>query len=329
MNRFVLAAAAALGAAGFAPAGMSDLFPEKSKDFGVTPRGPVLVHYFHVTNTTKSAVTLGQPRVSCGCVSASVLKNQLAPGESTAVLAHMDTRRIQTPYTVKAVTVYVPFLSPVYEEVQLRVQAVARDDLQMAPHTLAFGTVAKGKGAKAATKVTLTSDAGWRVTEATSSGGYVKVSYAEESRTGSVVTYAVTATLDPECPAGNWSSQVTLKTTNAGVPSLNIPVTVTVTAPAAGATPDAVAFGEVALGKEVEKKVTLSSSAPFKVLEVKAGDEQVVVTLDSRDAKASHTLTLSATPKAAGGFARNVEIITDSKDIPSVVIPVSAKVVEK
>jgi hypothetical protein len=55
----------------------------------------------------------------------------------------------------------------------------------------------------------------------------------------------------------------------------------------------------------------------------------VVVTLDSRDAKASHTLTLSATPKAAGGFARNVEIITDSKDIPSVVIPVSAKVVDK
>jgi len=94
MNRFVIALAGVLGTTGLASAGASDLFAEKVKDFGVTPRGPILVHYFRVTNTTNNTVTIGQPRVSCGCVSASVAKNQLAPGDSTAVVAHMDTRRI-------------------------------------------------------------------------------------------------------------------------------------------------------------------------------------------------------------------------------------------
>lgn len=327
MNRFVIALAGVLGTTGLASAGASDLFGEKSKDFGVTPRGPVLVHYFRVTNTTANPVTIGQPRVSCGCVSASVIKNRLAPGESTAVVAHMDTRRINTPYQVKTVTVYVPFLSPVHEEVSLRVQTVTRDDLMMSPDTIAFGTVTKGKGATMTTKVTFMSDPNWTITEATSTGGYVKASFAQESRNGSMVTYTVTATLDPTCPAGNWVSDINLKTSNAGVASLRIPVTVNVAA-AMAVTPEAVAFGDVTVGKAAEKQIVLQSGTPFKVLEVKAGDD-VVVTLDNKDAKASHVLTFAATPKAAGGFDRKVEIITDNKDMPNVVIPVSAKVIAK
>ncbi|HUR52898.1 MAG TPA: DUF1573 domain-containing protein, partial [Gemmataceae bacterium] len=253
MNRFVIALAGVMFTTGLASAGASDLFAEKTKDFGVTPRGPVLVHYFRVTNTTNNAVTIGQPRVSCGCVTANILKNQLGPGESTAVLAQMDTRRINTPYAVKTVTVYVPFLAPVPEEVALRVQTVTRDDLMMSPDTISFGSVTKGKGAKATTRVTFMSDPSWTITEAKSTGGYVKVSFAEESRNGSTVTYLVTATLDAECPAGNWVSDVNLKTSNAGVAALRIPVTVNVTA-AMAVKPEAISFGDVAVGKAAEQK---------------------------------------------------------------------------
>jgi len=237
MNRYIVVLAGLLGGASPAWAGAADLFPEKVKDFGVSPRGTILVHYFRFTNTTGQPLQIGQPRVSCGCVSAYILKNQIAPGETTAVIAQMDTRRIPTPNTVKSVTVYVPFYSPTSEEVSLRVQTVCRDDLIMSPDTLAFGTVEKGKGAKATTKVTLTSDPSWQVTEAKSSGGYVKVEFKQESRAGSQVTYEVTATLDKECPAGNWTSDVFLTTNNPGIPKLRIPVTVNVTnAAAASAT---------------------------------------------------------------------------------------------
>jgi hypothetical protein len=326
MTRFVLAAAGLLGAATLAGAGPADLFEEKVKDFGVTPRGPVLVHYFRFTNTTNQTITLGQPRVSCGCVSAAVTKNQVAPGETAAVIAYMDTRRIPQPYVTKSVTVYAPmFTGASAEEATFRVQAVARDDLMMSPNTLAFGTVRKGQGGKVSAKVTLTSDPNWQVTKSTSTGGNVHVEHKLDSRNGSVVTYEVTATLDKDCPVGNWTSDIFLETSNQGVTKLRVPVTVNVVAPVA-VSPEAVQFGDVAVGKPAEKRVVVQGAEPFKILQVKGTDEQVAVKVDSEEAKPVHVVTVSFKPATAGAFKRDVEIVTDSQEAPKVVVPVTAKV---
>lgn len=328
MKGLLLALATLLGTAASAAAGPGDLFPEKVHDFGITPRGPVLVHYFRFTNTTKDTLTLGNPRVSCGCVSASVSQARVAPGETAAVIAHMDTRRINTPNVTKAVTVYVPFTGPTFEEVSLRVQTVNRDDLMMSPDTLAFGTVKAGEGGKVSTKVTFTSDPDWKVTDAVSSGGFVKAEFKESARAPGMVTYEVTAVLDKACPTGNWISHVDLKTSNKAVEKLRVPVTVVVT-PAVTITPDSAAFGNLSMGRPAEKTITVKGVAPFKILEVKGADDQLTVTVGKSGASAEHTIVLAANPKAVGGFTRTVELVTDSKDQPKVVIPVSAQVVRK
>jgi len=326
MTRILLAMGTLCATAGLAWAGPTDMFEEKVKDFGTTPRGPVLTHYFRFTNNTNQTLTLGQPRVSCGCTSASLLKNSIAPGETSAIPAQRDTRRIQTAGVTKAVLVYVPFFGANQEEVTLKVQTVCRDDLMYAPDTLAFGTVRKGQGATVSTKVTFTSDPNWEVSDSTSTGAFVKVEHKLDSRKGSSVTYEITATLDKECPAGNWTADVYLKTSNQAVAKLRIPVTVNVTVPVA-ASPDAVQFGNLALGTPSEKQITLQSGTPFKIIEIKGGDEQLNVKVESKDAKPVHVITLSATPKLLGGFTRTIEIVTDNKDQPKVVIPVAAKVV--
>ena len=330
MNRLVLALASVLTTAMTAWAGSpSDLFSEKVMDFGTTPKGSVLVHYFRFTNTTNQTMTLGTPRVSCGCTAASLSKNTLAPGESAAVIAYMDTRRIPTPNVTKSVIVYVPFIGPVQEEVALRVQTVARDDLMMSPDTLDLKTVTKGKTAKVSTKVTFTSDPNWKVTEATSTGAYVKAEFKEESRSGNFVTYEVTATLDKDCPAGNWTSDINLKTSNAAVAKLRIPVNVNIVAPAVAASPEVVTFSNLPMGTSTEKKLTLESGTPFKIVDVKGVDEQLKVVIEKTEASAIHTLILAANPKETAGFTRTVEIYTDNKDQPKVIVPVIAKVIQK
>jgi hypothetical protein len=328
MNRMMIAVAAVVGTAVPAWAGPGDLFAEKVMDFGVSPRGTILVHYFRFTNTTNQPLTLGNPRVSCGCVSAAVSTNRVAPGETAAVIAYMDTRRIPTPNVTKSVLVYVPFLAPAPEEVTLRVQTVARDDLMMSPDSLAFGTVKKGQGARVSTKVTFLSDPNWRITEATSTGGYIKAEFKEDSRSGGLVTYEVTAVLDKDCPAGNWVSDINLKTSSAAVARLRIPVSVTVTASVA-ASPEAVSFGSVPLGTTPEKKVTLQGGAPFKILEIKGVDEQLKAVIEKSEASPVHTIVFAANPKSAGGFTRKVEIVTDSKEQPKIIVPVTAKVVAR
>jgi len=288
----------------------------------------VLVHYFRFTNTTKQTITLGQPRVSCGCVTPALSTNQLAPGETAVVIAQMDTRRIPYAGVTKTVIVYVPFHSPTFEEVALKVTTVTRDDLLMSPDTLAFGTVAKGKGAKATTKVTFTSDANWEIKKATSTGAYVIPEFKLASRSGTTVTYDVTATLDKDCPAGNWLSDIYLETSNAAVAKLRIPVTVNVVASVA-VKPETVAFGDVKMGSSAEQQVTIHGNTPFKILEVKGADDQVTVKIDKDATQASHTVTITMNPKAKGGVSRAVEIVTDNKEQPTVILPITAKVIEK
>ena len=115
MTRYALGIVGVLAFSGLALAGPADMFEEKEKDFGVSPKGTVLVHYFRFTNTTKHTVTLGQPRVSCGCVTPALTKNQIAPGETAAVIAYMDTRRIPNAGVTKT---------------RHRVRAVHRPDLR-------------------------------------------------------------------------------------------------------------------------------------------------------------------------------------------------------
>ena len=65
MRRTIITGLLFLIATAGVQAGSIDLFTETAKDFGTSPRGPVLTHYFPVKNTTAQPITLGQPRVSC------------------------------------------------------------------------------------------------------------------------------------------------------------------------------------------------------------------------------------------------------------------------
>jgi hypothetical protein len=308
-----------------AQAGPNDFFTEHAKDFGVTPRGPVLKHYFYFKNTSNQTVTLGTPRVSCGCVSASTTSASVKPGETAAVVAFMDTRRIPQANVTKTVTVYVPFLQPGFEEVQLRVTSVAREDLMMAPDTLAMGTVKRGSTAKASTKVTFLSDSSWKLLEAKSTGGFVKTEFQEVSRSGNQVTYEVSASLDPTCPAGNWHAEVWVKSSNPMVEKMRIPLTVNVES-AIMSNPDHIQLTGLKVGEAVEHRVILTGTTPFKVTGVKGVDAEVVVDPNNKDAKPVQVLKVMVTPGKTGEINRTLEIATDHPDQKTLTIPLKAAV---
>ena len=75
--------------------------------------------------------------------------------------------------------------------------------------------------------------------------------------------------------------------------------------------------------------MTLQGGTPFKILKVNGVDEQLKVVIEKSEASEVHTIVLAANPKAMGGFTRNVEIVTDNKDQPKIIVPVTAKVVAR
>ncbi len=328
MRRYFASCLALALASAAASAGAGDYFPETAKDFGTTPRGPVLTHYFPVKNTSAAEITLGQPRVSCGCVSATVLQNRLAPGESTAVVATMDSRRIPVANVTRTVTVFVQVVQGFnIEEVQLRVSAIARDDLVLSSDTLAFGTVRRGQGGTATTKITFYGASNWQVLEAQSTGIYVKPAATPAPKVGSETSYEITATLDPACPVGNWTADVWVRTSAPGLDKLRIPVSVNVVAPI-DVKPAAIKLGDIAAGsKPTETRLILQSTQPFKILSVKGDGGGVKLSAPGDAAKPLHILTVTV-DSAAGELDRKLELTTDHPDMKTVVIPVTGKVLK-
>jgi hypothetical protein len=199
------------------------MFHELSEDFGSVPRGPTLMHPFHLTNNTGRTAHISSVRVSCGCVSASALDSVLAPGQSTVIQASMDTRRF---LGTKAVTIYVSFDQPRRDEVRLWVQANSRDDLLVTPAGFALGQVKRGSVPSASVTVTLAGNGPWQITDVERASNYILTSVKELRRDVAEVSYQITAAVRADAPVGKWYTDIWLKTNNPGVPIVRVPLTV-------------------------------------------------------------------------------------------------------
>jgi hypothetical protein len=151
----------------------------------------------------------------------------------------------------------------------------------------------------------------------------VKAEVKQVHRQGNEVSYEVTATLDEKCPVGDWTTDVWVKTATPGMEKIRVPVRVTVVSPIA-VNPETVRFGEVAVGEPSEQKVILQGNQPFKVVEVKGDGGDVIVDKVAPGARPVHVLKVKVTPKVAGSWSKALEIITDHKEQPKVVVPLTA-----
>jgi hypothetical protein len=200
---------------------------ERVHDFGVVPRGQQLTHYFRIVNPTSRPLHISNVRVSCGCTSARALEATVMPGRETAVYAVMDSRRFVGS---KAVTIYVTFDQPRFEELRTVVQAFSREDLIFGPDALNFGKVKQGEVKSTSMTITIYNGA-VQVLDAKSDTNFIQPTIKEVRRTGGEATYQVEAKVRPDTPAGVWFTDIWVTTNNPGYAKLRVPVTVEVEAP--------------------------------------------------------------------------------------------------
>ncbi len=319
MYRHMLAFVALLVLTSMSQAGADSFFDQKVYDFGATPHGPTVAHYFRFTNTSKETVTISSVRVSCGCVTASAPVREVKPGDSSYISAQMDTRRFTGSRTV---TIYVMFSKPQMEEVSLQVIANSLDELSMFPETMAFGGIAKGAPAKSSVQLTMIGDPNWDVTSAKADSNYVKPEAKVLKRNGAEVTIEVSATLRNDLPAGKWYTDVWLTTNNSNAHKIRVPLTVEVSP--VTVSPTALMLGDIKVGDSVEEKVVVSAEKPFKIKSVEGTDSLVSVTGAGGDPKAMYILKFSVKPSQAGAISREVKVQTDGDDATTLTIPVRA-----
>ncbi len=324
MFRFFLALSIALTlvSSGLAGTWAEALFDGHTRDFGSVPRGPTLSHAFHITNKTAQSVHIAGVRVSCGCVTAWAQKNDLAPGETSAVMAEMDTRRFSGH---KAVTIYVQFDRPAWEEVRLQVQANGRDDVNFSPEAFAFGSSRKGQSPSASVNMSLYGSANWRITDIRSDSNFVLTSIQETRRTANDATYQVTAQVRGDCPVGRWYTDVWVSTNNPATPRIRVPLTIEIE-PSLSVSPAVADLGQVKAGEETEKKVIVRGGKPFRISSIQGGDDHLTVKDNTEGSKPVHVLTVKFKANQSGGLKRTVRIVTDLADEGSVEFQAVAQV---
>lgn len=298
-------------------------FEELGKDFGSVPRGPTLNHPFRLTNQTGQPVHIANVRVSCGCVSASALRDDLAPGQSTAILANMDTMRF---YGTRTVTIYVQFDRPQWEEVRLWVRANSRDDVSLTPDGLTFGQIQHGANPTATVQVSLLGNNQWQILEARGESNYVQTAAKEIRRDDSQVTYQLTARLRPDTPVGKWFSDVWLKTNNPSMPRVRVPLTVEIE-PALSINPASVVLGLVKAGGESERKIIVRGSESFRITRIEGTDDSWSVRESSPESKPVHVLTVKLKGKNPGEQSKTLRVLTDLKQEGDVEFQATAQVV--
>jgi hypothetical protein len=324
MFRFSLAVATAfiLSAPTHAATWAEGMFEDLAHDFGSVPRGPMVTHQYRLTNNTGQTVRITSVRVSCGCTSATALQGTLAPGQSSAVLAQMDTTRFIGP---KTVTIYVQFDQPRWEEVRLSITSNSRTDVVVTPDALAFGPVSRGTSAARQTSVTFSG--GTQLVSVGADSNYVQLAAKGTRGNGGDVTYEVTANLRPDTPVGKWYTDVWLNTNNPAAPRIRVPLTVDVE-PALNLSPATAAFGSVTMGGESERRVILRGPQPFRIKEIKGTDDHLsVATGDAQEARPVHVLTIKVKAAGAGELARTLTIVTDLPGDSTAELPIKATVV--
>jgi hypothetical protein len=312
MLRYSLLLLVLLGAVSPVSASWADsMFDELSRDFGSVPRGQVLSHPFRLVNNTGSPVRISNVRVSCSaCTQAQALQTLLAPGQETAIVARMDTRRF---YNTKTVTIYVQFDQPRFEEVRLWVQANSRDDVSFTPDNVSFGRVKRGSTPESSVTVTFLGGAQTHIIDVKSESNYVQPALKEVRRDTGEVSYELTAKIRPDTPPGKWYTDVWLKTNNAAIPRLRVPVTVEVEA-ALSVSPNKIVLGQVKAGTESQRKVIIRGITPFRITSITGTDNQLNVRETAADSKNVHVLTVTLSPAQPGELIRTILVHTDLKN---------------
>ncbi len=313
MYRYSLILVAMLGVIGqsHAQSWADGMFDELSRDFGSVPRGQILMHPFRIVNNTKNAVHIANVRVSCGiCSSARALQTYLQPGQETAIIATMDTNRF---IGTKTITIFVTFDQPRLEEVRLWIQSNSREDVTFSPNDgIGFGRVKRGAKPESSMTITFIGGIQTNVTEITSESNYVQPSIKQVQSPNGQTAYIVSAKLREDTPAGKWYTDLWLKTNNANMAKLRVPVTVEVEAPLS-VNPSIVSLGEVKAGAETDRKVMIRGVRPFRILSITGTDSQLQVRQTNNDSKAVQVLTVTVNPRDVGTIRRNIEVVTDLK----------------
>lgn len=286
-------------------------------DFGTHPQGQGFVsHTFNVGNTGGAPLHIRRvaPLEGCTCRSLAIAGLREVPtGGKTGIEVRMSSDKALGP--VSEIWV-VETNDPEHPNFQIELKGSFVRNFEVEPSSMQFGTI--GKDSKTTQVVEITSNRG--------SFGFLEVG-ALNHFTVSVERisdqhYRISATTRPPLVGGQIHETLRLKTDNAKLGDLEIPVSASVPSPML-LVPESFVYN---LDSQELPSVAICSNnqMPFKVLNVSGPDKKTRIKLEALSGHA-YLLNVVHLRPALSLDGANVRITTDHPDAKEILIPVKIR----
>jgi Protein of unknown function (DUF1573) len=310
------------------PDWITQVFPERTHEFGIVARGSQVRYTFPVINRTDMEVRIVDWKPKCGCTDVRVGSKVIPPGTQTTVEATIDTTRFSGP-KASGLTLFLD--RPVVTAVDLNMNCVIRADITLTPGFVDFGVVRPTQRAASAnlTLIYAGGRPGWEIADMKTQSSSVKVVAKELGRTADGrIQWHLAATLEPGLPNGFFRDEVSIITNDS--PPQTIPISVVANVQGAvSVTPSIINFGPLKPGQSANKLVRVRSSSPFAITKLSGSQPSLTAAEEKPASSAEHTvnITLKAPSDLSGPFHAVLEVESDLKDEPPAKIKAFATIV--
>ncbi|NIP87045.1 MAG: DUF1573 domain-containing protein [Planctomycetales bacterium] len=295
------------------------MFDHLEYDFESLARGSKAEHRFRIKNIYRETIKIDSVRSSCGCTDPRVLKNVLASGEETELIAEFNTIAFDGSHQA---TITVLFAEPFAAEVRLKVRGYVRQDVVFTPGRIELGPVEADTGAVRSVKIAYAGRPDWEIVDVRSANRDFEVELTPLLRSDGRVEYEMLFRLKEGAPAGYVNDQVFLVTNDHTQQMIPLAVEGQVRS-GLTVSPASLHLGVLRPGQTVTKRLVVRGTTPFRIVQIACEDGTDCFKFDSSDTpRKVHLVPVTFTaPSRAGRIVEKIKIVTDGSAgrLPTVV----------
>ena len=193
--------------------------------FGTVARLADTTFTVTVKNPFAEEIRITSLTTSCGCISwTDQAPISIASRAERVLTIRLDTVRHVGEKRVKAIVGLLEPIKGLTSTVTLPVEGRIRDDFEVRPSSMAFGTVDLGSGYTQRLSITYKGRTDWKLSSAKAEGAYLTTQVVEKARNNGNIQYDVMVELKADAPVGVLRDRLILTTNEAGGSEIAIPV---------------------------------------------------------------------------------------------------------
>ena len=232
-------------------------------DFGTVARSAETTFQVTVKNPYLEEIRITSLTTSCGCISwIDQAPISIASNEERQLTIRLDTVRHVGDKHVKAMVTLSEPIKRLTSIVTISVDGRIRNDVEVRPSAVNFGTVDLGSSHSKTIRITYTGPSDWKITRVKAGSDFLVSRIGPCLRTGHTVQCDVSVDLKPEAPLGVLRDRFILTTNEAG--NLEIPILIEAKVESEITITDA-QFGTIAPGQPKSVTLVLRAKNPIRI----------------------------------------------------------------